>query len=78
MLKQRTQGNSIKILCLLLGVNFEELAELCEVSHSTINAWSIKIFRINKKALIKLCNKTGINIDELVKFLNDGGYEVYE
>lgn len=78
MIKQKVKGNSIKILALTLGVTFEGLAELCEVSHATVNAWSLRIFRIKREALETLCEKEDLNINEVIDFLNDGGFEVYE
>lgn len=77
MIKQKKQGNSIKILCLCLGVTYQQLADLCEVSHSTVNAWSLKIFRIKKEALEKLCDKENLDINEVVEFLEEGGFEIY-
>lgn len=78
MIKQKVKGNSIKILALTLGVTFEGLAELCEVSHATVNAWSLRTFRIKREALETLCGKEDLNINEVIDFLNDGGFEVYE
>jgi hypothetical protein len=78
MIKQKVKGNSIRILALTLGVTFEELAVLCEVSHATVNAWSSRIFRIKREALETLCRKEDMDINEVIDFLNDGGFEVYE
>lgn len=78
MIKQKVKGNSIRILALTLGVTFEELAQLCEVSHATVNAWSLRIFRIKREAIETLCEKEDLNINEVIDFLNDGGFEVYE
>lgn len=78
MIKQKVKGNSIKILALSLGVTYEGLAKLCGVSHATVNAWSLKKFRIKREALETLCKKEDLDINEVIDFFNDGGFEVYE
>lgn len=59
---------------ILLKISIIQAAKLCSLSERTIRDWRREKFLINKKAMIKLCQKTGVQIPNKFEEKDDYWY----